>query len=178
MTLKTIPWLVLAFAAGGGTGAAIHARVAMPEVPPMTAASVTATAAPAAPVPVPVPVPEPTSAISLAPPEPSRTPVALPARTSAPSSSPDVALAAERALIERARMALARGQSGAALEAVDAHAKGYPRGRLAEEREAIAVQALVQGGRTADARARADRFRATYPNSVFGAAVDTVVPPK
>jgi outer membrane protein assembly factor BamD (BamD/ComL family) len=89
-----------------------------------------------------------------------------------------VDLAAERALIDRARMALARSQSGAALEAVDAHAKSFPRGRLAEEREAIAIQALSQAGRAADARVRADRFRAAYPNSVFGAAVDAVVPPR
>ena len=111
-------------------------------------------------------------------PEPSRVATPAPTRTTAPSSSPDVDLAAERTLIDRARMALARRQSAAALEAVDAHAKSYPRGRLVEEREAIGIQALVQAGRAGDARARADRFRVAYPNSIFTAAVDAVVPPK
>ena len=98
--------------------------------------------------------------------------------TSTPGTGADVDLASERALIDRARMALARGQSSAALDAVDAHAKSYPRGRLVEEREALAIQALAQAGRTADARARADKFRATYPNSVFAGAVDSIAPPR
>ena len=64
-----------------------------------------------------------------------------------------------------------------ALSATDAHAKRFPRGRLAEEREAIAVQALAAKGDRVAARARAERFRRTFPNSIFRAAVDDAVAP-
>lgn len=74
-----------------------------------------------------------------------------------------------------ARTALARGLASDALSATELHAKRFVRGRLAEEREAIAVQALVSKGDANAARARADRFRRTFPDSIFRAAVDSAV---
>lgn len=82
-------------------------------------------------------------------------------------------IAAERALIDTARTALARGLASDALTATDAHAKRFPRGSLGEEREAIAIQALAATGARAAARSRAERFRKTYPSSIFGAAVQS-----
>lgn len=80
-------------------------------------------------------------------------------------------LAAERAALDVARTALGRGDGANALAACEDHAKKYPRGALAEEREAIAVQALVLEHRTDDARARAERFRKTHPRSILLPAV-------
>jgi hypothetical protein len=95
----------------------------------------------------------------------------LPTVPNAVTSRPPPDLAAERALLDVARTALGRGAGGNALAACDDHARKYPRGSLAEEREAIAVQALVLEGRNEDARARAERFRRTHPRSIFLPAV-------
>jgi hypothetical protein len=81
-------------------------------------------------------------------------------------------LVKEREFIDAARAALARGRPADALAAIEEHAAQYPRGRLAEEREALAVQALVLLGRTDAARARGAQFKRRYPNSLFGSAVE------
>jgi hypothetical protein len=80
-------------------------------------------------------------------------------------------LAAERAALDVARTALGRGDGANALVACDEHARKFPRGALGEEREAIAVQALVLEHRSDDARARAERFRKTHPRSILLPAV-------
>ncbi len=89
----------------------------------------------------------------------------------------DAALASERALIDMARTAVARGQGEAALPALGRHEKEFPRGRLAEEREWLAVQALVQTGATDQARQRAGRFREAFPHSLMLPALDQVLAP-
>lgn len=81
------------------------------------------------------------------------------------------ALEAERALLDVARTALGRGDGTNALAACDDHARKFPRGALGEEREAIAVQALVLGQRGEDAKLRAERFRKAYPRSILLPAV-------
>jgi outer membrane protein assembly factor BamD (BamD/ComL family) len=106
--------------------------------------------------------------------------VAPPVATEAPAATQDARdadLAAERALVDRARSALARGDTGASLEAVAAHEARFPRGRLTEERELVAIQALVRRGESGAAKARADRFRKAHPKSVFVPAVDRLAPP-
>jgi hypothetical protein len=175
-----------AFLVGSAVGAGAYAvatgpRSSTPPVVPATAsatdprshdpasASVTAPEhadAPGAPA-------APSSSVSSRPP---------PVRSAPPSDPPavasaDRALLAERALIERARVALTRGAPAAALEALDEHAVLHPSGRLREEREALAIQALVRAGRDAEARGRAVTFRAAYPQSVFLPSVDRVAPP-
>jgi outer membrane protein assembly factor BamD (BamD/ComL family) len=70
-------------------------------------------------------------------------------------------------MLSVARTALARGQYAFALEALEHHASRYPDGRLAEEREVLAIQALVGAGRRDEARARAERFRRQHPHSLF-----------
>lgn len=96
-------------------------------------------------------------------------------RTSEAESSRDASLAAERTLIETAKTAVGRRDGSAALAALDRHAAAHPRGQLAEEREALAVQALAVAGRLPEARARARRFEATYPTSILRFAVDEAV---
>lgn len=97
-----------------------------------------------------------------------------PSRDAAPSSR-DSDLAAERVLVQQARVALARGENLAALDAAQQHAREFPRGRLREEREAIAIQALAQAGETGQAQTRAALFREAFPASVFLPAVEAAV---
>jgi hypothetical protein len=126
-------------------------------------------------VPVPVPVPAPVAA-PLPVPAPVAAPVLrAPARPLAEADVRDRELAAERALIETARTAAQRGAGQATLEALAAHAERFPRGRLAEERESLWVEALVEAGRYPEARQRAARFHARFPSSLLGAAVDAAL---
>ena len=165
LTAKAAPWLVLAFAAGSGAGAALHAVATRP--PP----------AAALPTPAPTPTPTPTAepvVPALPPLLPSRV---EPAPPSPVSPLPDASLAAERALIDRARTALTRDLPTTALDALDEHAKVHPRGRLAEEREALAIQALSALHRPDSAARRAAAFRRTHPQSVFLPAIDLAVGP-
>lgn len=84
-------------------------------------------------------------------------------------------LGAERALLDVARSALGRGAPDEALEAATRHGREYPQGLLAEEREALAIRALVAVGQRDQALARAQRFRVRYPKSLLLPAVDGAV---
>lgn len=87
----------------------------------------------------------------------------------------DVDLAAERALLEVARTALARRDAEAALAALGRHSQRYAQGRLVEERESLTIQALAASGRMDEAQRRAERFRERSPNSMLLPAVDAVL---
>jgi hypothetical protein len=91
------------------------------------------------------------------------------------SGSPGNSLVAERGLLDVARSAFGRGDGDAALAALARHEKLYPGGQLAEEREALAVRALVLVDRGDQARARAARFRRRYPSSVMLPAVEAAL---
>ncbi len=92
-----------------------------------------------------------------------------------PAPAPPTTLSAERALVSQAQNALDRGDSLSALDALQRHRIRFVDGQLAEERDALTVQALVVGGRVQDARRRAALFHAAHPGSVFGPAVDAAV---
>jgi len=198
LTTKTLALVAAAFALGTGTGAAIHAAASRPAPVPATA-----TASPSArpssdrdrdrdrdrapPPTEPVAVSSAPSASEGALPSvpvgalPGVRPPPAGANDAGPragASASDVDLAAERALVDRARTALTRGQPASALEALDAHARSYPRGRLGEEREALAVDALARSGQMDAARARAARFHASYPDSVFAGVVNAAIAPR
>jgi outer membrane protein assembly factor BamD (BamD/ComL family) len=91
--------------------------------------------------------------------------------------SHDTALAAERVLLETARAALARGQRATAVDALERHAREFPRGRLGEEREGLWIQALVGAGRVDEARERFRRFRKSYPRSMLIPAFEASLAP-
>lgn len=101
--------------------------------------------------------------------------VTAPAAPSAAATSRDVELGKERALIDAARSALARGDATSALARTDEHARAFPRGQLAEPRDALRVQALVMVGRADEARAQAARFERAYPNGLYGPVVRDAV---
>lgn len=108
------------------------------------------------------------------------TPVVAPPRSAtAPSPSSRVVtddrLAEERSLVETARSALARRDSTRALESTREHEQRFPRGRLVEEREALAIQALSASGRGEEARARAQKFRVRYPQGLFLPVVEAAI---
>lgn len=84
-------------------------------------------------------------------------------------------LAAERAVIETARMAIARNDAEGALTALERHAVRHPNGRLAQERDALRIQALVLAGRRVEAREHASRFRRQYPDSFLLPVVDAAL---
>lgn len=94
----------------------------------------------------------------------------------ATSGGRDEQLRAEHALIEIARAAVGRGNGAAALVVLDQHAREFPRGRMSEEREGLAIQALLVSGRRADARARLDRFRTIFPRSMMLPALEAALP--
>jgi hypothetical protein len=101
--------------------------------------------------------------------EPSAKPV--PARSAAPASPSD-----EVKLLERAQDAL-RTRPDEALALCNDHARTFPNGMLVQEREVIAIEALVKSGRTDEARARAARFKARWPGSSHARRIDTLVGP-
>ena len=75
-------------------------------------------------------------------------------------------MAAELRLIRQARGKLAHSASQALLLA-EQHRALYPDGMFAQEREAIAIEALVKIGETKRARERAAVFESLYPSSVY-----------
>jgi hypothetical protein len=167
-----------AFVAGGVVGAGLHAVLGAREQPaprversaPPPARVDAAPAAELAPPPAPAPPEHPAKIERRA---------VAPARHGADSAGGaperDTALAAERAVIEVARTAMARGEPELALRALDEHAARFPLGRLSEERDALAVRALAGAGRTAEARVRASEFRRHYPGSLLSPLVEEVI---
>lgn len=173
LTAKVVALVAATFAGGAVTGAAVHAVVATPTIE--------------APSPV---LPPPVVSVMPVPPTSASAPAdstgAIPSASSAEPPSPaasktasgqDSDLSTERAMIERARTALMRGQHAAALETLAMHAEKFPRGRLSQEREVLTIHALVGVGRRSEAEARAKRFRQRHPNSPMLAAIDAVLPP-
>jgi hypothetical protein len=71
---------------------------------------------------------------------------------------------AEVKLLERAQDAL-RTRPAEALALCSDHARRFSSGMLVQEREMIAIEALVKTGQKAEARKRAERFKATFPGS-------------
>jgi hypothetical protein len=101
-------------------------------------------------------------------------------RAALPSASSSVdqlgsQLAQERALLDLARSNAARGEPALALEQVERHRAQFPQGRLAEEREALGIRALLSLGRKQEAQDRAQAFRASYPNSFLLPVVESAL---
>jgi hypothetical protein len=81
-----------------------------------------------------------------------------------PAAPPPLDGEEEVRLLNEAHDAL-RTDPSRALSLANQHAQRAPRGTLAQEREVIAIEALVKLGRSAEAKQRAARFEAAYPNS-------------
>ena len=192
-TKLVITVAALAFGAGAGVGAIAY-RAATPSTqlgPSSTPvaslaltltddASVVATVAPAQPL--------APSAQPLAPSAQSPAPSAVATTTASvalvPSQRPKDSgaeslpstLQRERELLDIGQAALARGRAAEALAAANEHSREFPRGRLVQEREVLAIQALRLAGRQSEAQARAALFRKSYPNSIYAGAVEAPKP--
>jgi hypothetical protein len=74
---------------------------------------------------------------------------------------------AELHLLQQAHTAYAGHDYGDALVVVAEHARRFPNGHLAEDREALRVKALMGAGRTEEANAAARSFGRRFPRSVL-----------
>lgn len=122
---------------------------------------VTAPAPVAAPAPVTAPAPAPTPVVAPAP-------IAASAPAAAPRTRPQLpadTFAEELRLVTAAQRALAQSQLDLADRSLREHARRFPRGQLAEERDATrALVTCSRGDRDASAR-EAARFLAAHPRS-------------
>jgi len=141
----------------------IHAHVARVAAP-------VATPPAAAPAPIAAPSRAPAAPPVIAPAD-DELPPAAPRLLQPPRLSRAEALRAELRLLRHARAAVAREDFAAALPPIAEHARWFKDGRLAEEREALRVKALVGLGRTEDARRAAAAFRTRFPHSALLPAV-------
>ena len=87
------------------------------------------------------------------------------ASRSASATKPDPQ--AELSLLSRAQQALA-AHPARALSLARTHARRYRRGTFAQEREMIAIEALIALDRPTQARVRGRRFMSAYPGSGHG----------
>ncbi|GEN12006.1 hypothetical protein SAMN05443572_113298 [Myxococcus fulvus] len=135
------------------------------EVPPEAVVP----APPVAQVPTPSPVPAAPSVERAPTPVPPRTsppralqkPVVEPPPEAGASSAEDE----ELLLIDDAHRALQRGAAEEALSLLGGHASRFQAGTLAQEREVLAIEALMLLGRRAEAQRRAGDFQTKYPTS-------------
>ncbi len=97
--------------------------------------------------------------------QPSRQPEPAPTE----AASPD-----EFALLRAARQAVA-SQPERALSLTEEHAQRFPSGMLAQEREAIAIEALAKLGREAQAQSRAHTFLKAHPGSPYRPRIDAAL---
>jgi hypothetical protein len=78
-------------------------------------------------------------------------------------------------LLDQARQSDARGDYATALTVVAEHERGFPAGRLSEEREVLRLKALVGLGRGNEARHAAARFHRQFPRSVLLRKIDDML---
>jgi len=99
-----------------------------------------------------------------------------PSRGDLDGPRPEFTVADEARLVHDGVRALHEGQPACALTLLDTHAHFYPRGVLAEERDAERALALAQLGRMMEARAAAAAFLRAHPGSPLGARLRQRIP--
>jgi RNA polymerase sigma factor (sigma-70 family) len=100
---------------------------------------------------------------------------AAPAGPTAPASEPATDHGnAEHLLVDRARAGLRRGMHDEALITLMTHAREFPSGAFAEERDVLTIEAYLRAGKAALARRSIDRYRANHPTGVLRARVDAL----
>ena len=155
---------VASFVLGGACGVGLFAALQRPPAPlrvyvdrPIAQTAPAASAASAAPALAPVPSmsSQPKSVLPLA------------AQASSSAQRGPAGLAEQQALLDVARSAFGRNDYPQALRALNAHFLRFPKSVLAEEREALEIKTLAASGRVAEAKGRAARFAARFPQSLF-----------
>jgi hypothetical protein len=110
---------------------------------------------------------------SAAPPEGTGAPARITAARSAPSSE-RVRRDDEFELIQRAQDKLA-SDPARALTILQEHARVFPAGELTQERETMAVEALVRVHRKPEAKARASALLARFPRTPYVARLESAL---
>jgi hypothetical protein len=87
-------------------------------------------------------------------------------RRARPTANAD-AVTAELDVLQRAHAAYTRRDFSTALALAAEHARRFPTGQLAEQREALRVRSLFGSGRSEEARRAATVFAARFPRSVL-----------
>jgi hypothetical protein len=100
------------------------------------------------------------------PPAPEPAPIARP-RHVARTVTPQESYRAELDLLQRAQVAYAGRDFSGALVLLAEHARRFPKGRLAEEREALRIRSLAGSGREDEARRATAAFGVRFPRSVL-----------
>lgn len=109
---------------------------------------------------------EPQTVPALVP--PARAPSAVvPALSASGDRGGMASLAEQQALLDVARRAFAQSDYEATLATLATHFQRYPKSVLGEEREALDIKALAAAGRLDEAKARATRFKAQFPQSLL-----------
>jgi hypothetical protein len=156
----------IAFVLGGLAGAGLYAALA-----PVPATRVVYVDRVAPPAPVAPGATVATTATSQLAPAAS---AAMPPPSAAPLTHASQ-LSAERILLDEARAALAQGDPARAIDRLERHRRTFPAPLLAEERDAMWIQALVKAGRYDEARARATAFQKRSPDSLFSSVVASAI---
>jgi hypothetical protein len=94
-------------------------------------------------------------------------PKSLPRLRRSPPATAQESYAAELDLLQRAQAAYAEREFSGALVLVAEHARRFPDGRLAEEREALRVRSLARSEHAEEARRAAEAFANRFPRSVL-----------
>ncbi len=172
--LSAVKWVAvvgtLAPAAGIGVHWVVTSRLtaavapSLPSSPPPVA-SARAPIAPLAP-------PAPTSAVLVAPDQAPSPPTLAPRRGPASSN-----LDAESTLLRSARERLENGDPKGSLDDIASMANRFPRGELAQEREVVAIQALLALGQHAAAATRTAAFLRTHPSSPYADSLRQALKP-
>jgi len=130
--------------------------------------------APVVPAPAPANEPAPPPIVEETPRKPARP---RPAERAPTNHEPQIdPVLAELVLIQRIKDALDADEPAAALAAIDAHAREFARGSLAEEREALRVVALCQAGPRERGEAAQQTFLRAYPRSAYRERVRAACP--
>ncbi len=176
---KGLAGVAIALALGGGTWiatrphaagtapvASTEASVAPPEVPVVSSAVAPPTASSSAEAADHAPAAGASAPSTASAPRPHVAPSA---------STPLEPAEPEAEILARAHTEILHGSPERALDLVTLDARLHPRGALAQERELIAVEALMRLGRTSEARTRAAAFRQAYPGSSHLERLDAIV---
>jgi hypothetical protein len=118
----------------------------------------------------PPPAPPPVEEPAPPPPEPVK-PTVRPAVKPVETVSPDQ----EAELLTAAMKDSKEGRWAGALAAAEQHARRFPHGTLAQEREMIAIEALLNLSRRPEAERRAEKFRKQWPTSTHLVRLNTLL---
>jgi TolA-binding protein len=106
-------------------------------------------------------------------------PATEPAAETSPSPAPPTVdarrLAAEVALLDRARTALRTGDASGAIAALDEHRRTFADGMLLAEADLVRIEALLVLGRTADATELGHAFLTRFPHSPLAKRVRSLI---